>query len=259
MCSLDLRGERRAVSSGKTLSSFVRSAVHVVGSYRARLPSLFNRRIFPTILPRSLLPFRSRFVSRVLRSTPCLAREESSFHLASNNNTHFYRPPLSAAFVLSTPPPCHFVFVPPQHALFRLSSFIRFTPVPTTFSTFLVISLPPPRVRFCFTDPLCPLSFSLRPPTSPRVSFQPHSLRRAFFLQPSFSHSISPPFPHALPPSLFHPLAVSHQLTHTLRRRQAPVPCGLVLRARGCCEIIVSPRPSRNQPPRVAPCRGKQQ
>lgn len=62
-----------------------------------------------------------------------------------------------------------------------------------------------------------------------------------------------------LPLSLFLPLAVSHQLTHTLRRRQAPVPCGLVLRARGCCEIIVSPRPSRNQPPRVTPRRGKQQ
>ena len=74
------------------------------------------------------------------------------------------------------------------------------------------------------------------------------------FSNPSFSLFIHHPF-HALLLSFFLSLAISHQLTYTLRRRQAPVPCGLVLRARGCCEIIVSP----HQPPRVTPRRGKQQ
>lgn len=88
----------------------------------------------------------------------------------------------------------------------------------------------------------------LRLKPSPSVSLQRHSLRRVLFLQPPLVLSL-----HPTTLSLFLPLAVSHQLTHTLRRRQAPVPCGLVLRARGCCEIIVSLRPSRNQPPRVTP------
>lgn len=58
---------------------------------------------------------------------------------------------------------CRFVSVPLQHALFRLSSFIRFTRVSSRpLSRPFVISLQPSCVRFCFTDPLCYcLSFSV--------------------------------------------------------------------------------------------------
>lgn len=253
MCSPDLRGERRAVSSGKTLSSFVRSAVHVVDSLHARLPSLFDRRVFPTTpVFRFCLSFL--FVHASSRARYALTREES-FHLASDD-TRFYRLSSISCLCFINVPRCRFVLVSLQHALFRLSSFIRFTPVSSTFSTFhhLASTIARP---FLLHGPSLPLSFFLRlNPLS--VSLQRHSLRRVFFLQPSFSASVYHPF-HALPLSPFLSLAISHQLTHTLRRRQAPVPCGLVLRARGCCEIIVSPRSSRNQPPRVTPRRGKQQ
>lgn len=222
---------------------------------RLCLIDAFFRRLSPSSFaaPPSLFPpsFTLR-LARTLRSTPCLAREES-FHPACDN-ARFYRLPLSAAFVLSTLPyRRRFVLVPLQHALLRLSSFIQFTPVSSTFSTF-------PSSRFNqrasvsasrALSAIVFLSPSLKPPS---VSLQRHSLRRDFLLQPTVLSLYLSPLPcPGLSLSRSHPLAISHQLTHTLRRRQAPVPCGLVLRARGCCEIIVAPRPSRNQPPRVTP------
>lgn len=243
-CSPDLRGERQAVSSGKTLS-FLCS---IRGSRRHLLSRFSDNPHLSLLLSLSL-----SFTLRLVRSTPCLAQEESSFHLASDD-TRLYRLFSISFLCFINAHRCRFVFVPLQHALFRLSSFIRFTLVSSTFSTFrhLASTLVRP---FLLHGPSLPLSFFLHL-KSPSVSLQRHSLRHVFFLQPPFSPSIYHPF-HALPLSPFLSLAISHQLTHTLRRRQAPVPCGLVLRARGCCEIIVSPCPSR--PPRVTPCRGKQQ
>lgn len=139
----------------------------------------------------SLFSFRSRSVSRALRSTPCLAREESSFHLASNN-TRFYRSPLSDAFVLPTLPS-----VTPSCSLFS-THFFAFplssdSPPSRPLSRPFVISLQPSRVRFCFTDPLCHcLSFSV---SNPRERLFSTSLFAPCLLSPTtaLSHSIHHP------------------------------------------------------------------
>lgn len=84
------------------------------------------------------------------------------------------------------------------------------------------IPLQPSHVSFCFSDPLCHcLSSSSHECLSSTSLFTPCHLPPTIVLSPSIYH----PF-HALPLSLFLSLAISHQLTHTLRRRQAPVPCG---------------------------------
>jgi len=236
------------------LSSFVRSAVHVVDSLHSHLPSLFDRRVFPTnsiflcfclsfplVHASSRAHYAPRLVSHERRENSCFISLQTipAFIVFLCQLPLFYqRSPLSLCLCpASTRTFSPFLF----HPIHSRSS---------TFSTFRhlasIIARP-----FLLHRPSLLLSFFLRL-KPPRVSLFNVTLRRIFFLQPPLVLSLHPLlFP--LPLSLFLPLAVSHQLTHTLRRRQAPVPCGLVLRARGCCEIIVSLRPSRNQPPRVTP------
>lgn len=223
----DLRDERRAVSSGKTVSSFVRSAVHVVDSLRARLPSLFDRRVFPTTLfsfvlssfaaSVSLFPFRSRFTSCALYAPRLVSLEKSPLV-----SSRFRRsPPLSSSPVgclcFINAPRCRFVLVPLQHALFRLSSFIRFHP---RLVHFLDLSSSPFNHRASISaslGPSLPLSFFLRLKPSRGSLFNVTLCAvSSFSNHRSLSLFIHHPF-HALPLSPFLSLAISHQLTHTLR------------------------------------------
>lgn len=253
---------RRTVSSGKTLSSFVRSAIHIVDSLRARLPSPFDRRVFPTTpifrcfsvtYPFPVhASYHARYAPHLvsLQKSPRVSSRSRQCPLLSSSSIRpslFYQRS-SAVASSSSRFSTHF-------SAFPLPSD---SPLSRPLSQPFVISLQPSHVHFCFSNPLCYcLSFSV---SNPRECLSSTSLFAPCLPPPTnvSSPSIYHPF-HAPALSLFLSLAVSHQLTHTLRRRQAPVPCGLVLRARGCCEIIVSPRPSRNQPPRVTPRRGKQQ
>lgn len=166
-CSPDLRGEQQAVSSGKTLSFFIRSAVHVVISFRAHLPSLFDRRVFsttPIFRYFCLFPFRSRFASYAPR---LVSFKKSPRFISLQTTPAFIAFSLSAAFVLST-------LTAVALSLSRFSThFFAFplssnSPPSRPLSRPFVISLQPSYVRFCFTDPLyhC-LSFSI---SNPRVS-----------------------------------------------------------------------------------------
>lgn len=164
MCSPDLRDECRAISSGKTLSSFVRSAVHIVDSHRARLPSLFNRRVFPTtpVFRYSCPSFPFVHAPSCAHYAPHLVSLEKSPLVSSRFKQH---PLLSSTSIrclcFINAPLCHSILFPLQHALFRLSSFIRFTPVSSTFSTFRHLASTIAR-PFLLYGPSLPLSFFLR-------------------------------------------------------------------------------------------------
>lgn len=196
----DLRDERRAVSSGKTVSSFVRSAVHVVDSLRARLPSLFDRRVFPTTFfsfvlssfaaSVSLFPFRSRFTSCALYA-PRLVSLEKSPRLVSLQT-------ISASIVFPCRLPLFYQRSPlslcPRPASARTFSPFLFHPISPPsrpLSRPFVISLQPSRVHFCFPRALSAIVFLSPSQTLEGFSLQRHSLRRVLFLQPSFSLSLS--------------------------------------------------------------------
>lgn len=252
----DLQGERRTVSSGKTLSSFVRSAVHDVDSLRARPPFLFDRRVFPTtplvFCCFSVSPTLSVHASYHARYAPHLVSLQKSPCVSSRSRQCPLLPSFSIGCLCSINAPP--LSLRPCPASARTSSPFLFHPIHPRLVHFLDLSSSRfnhrASIHFCFSDPLhchC-LSFSVSnrreylSSTSLFAPCLPPTNRRPLLL----SITLSMP---RLFLSFSLPLAISHQLTHTLRRRQAPVPCGLVLRARGCCEIIVSPRPSRNQSP----------
>lgn len=261
MCSPDLRGERRAVSSGKTLSSFVRSAVHVVDSLRAHLPSLFDQRVFPTT------PGVLRCVCLSFLFVHASSRAHYALHALSRSrgvlSSRFRRYPASIVFLYQPPlfyqrSPLSLCLCP---AMARTFSPFLFHPIHPRLVHFLDLSSSRFNHRASVSASRTLSAIVFLSPSQTAECLTSTSLFAPRLLSPT-NRSLPPSITLSMPPlplSLFLPLAVSHQLTHTLRRRQAPVPCGLVLRARGCCEIIVSPRPSRNQPPRVTPRRGKQQ
>jgi len=215
------------------------------------LVSIWSTHFFD--LPFTAAHFLSvHILPRALRSTPCLDFSEDF----SNHPSRFDRcPSLSSLFMSYLyRHPCLYlistlrsrsIFILPLHALFRLPSSTRFT-----------LDLPPSRshiaslqlswIRLCFSSPSLSFSFSSQPL---RVSLFNITLRAvSSSFNPVLSLHLSF-FPSSTPLVLsLSLLAISHQPTCTLHRRQAPVPCGLVLRARGCCEIIASSRPSPNHP-----------
>jgi len=88
VCRLDLCSEWWTVSSGKTLSSFVRSRVHVVDSLCAHLPSLFDRHVFSSHLSASV-SFSLLFTLHLVHAP----------HLVSlKNNPRFHHAPDSTLF-----------------------------------------------------------------------------------------------------------------------------------------------------------------
>lgn len=162
MCSPDLRGEQY-LPERHCLPlfdpRFTSSTPFALVSRLCLINAFFRQPPECPSLRPSLFPFRSRFVSRAPRSTPCLAREES-FHLASDDTRPLSSSSISRLCFINAPRR-HFVFVPLWHALFRLSSFIRFTPVSSTFSTFRHLASTIAR-PFLLHGPSLPLSFFLR-------------------------------------------------------------------------------------------------
>lgn len=190
---------------------------------------------------------------RALRCTPCLDFSQDF----SNHPSRFDRcPSLSSLFTsylyrhsclyLINTLRSRSIFILPLHALFRLPSSTRFTldlPPSRSHIASLQLSWDPSLfllsviVLFLLvsTDYECLSSISLFAPCPlPSTLFSLFIYHSSRALPLSFSLFLSP--------------TISHQPTCTLHRRQAPVPCGLVLRARGCCEIIASSRPSPNHP-----------
>lgn len=171
------------------------------------------------------------FTLRLARTTPCLAREES-FHLASDDTRPLSSSSISRLCFINAPR-CHFVFVPLMARTFSPFLFHPIPPPSRPLSRPFVISLQPSRVRFCFTDPLLPLSFFLRL-KPPRVShFNVTLCPPSSFSNQSFSPSIHHPL-HAspLPLSLFLPLAPSPTNSRTpsavvKRRFRADWSCAL--------------------------------
>lgn len=210
MCSPDLRGERRAVSSGKTLSSFVRSAVHVVDSLRARLPSLFDRRVFPTTpVFRFCLSFLFVHASSRARYTPRLVLLEKSPFISLQMIPASIVFPLSAAFVLSTFPAVALSLsrFSTHFFVFPLSSD---SPPSRPLSRPFIISLQPSRVRFCFTT-LSPIVFLS--PSQPLECLSSTSLFAPCLLSPTIVLCLylSPfPCPTSFSLSLFSYLPPTH-------------------------------------------------
>lgn len=194
MCSPDLRDECRAVSSGKTLSSFVRSAVHIVDSHRARLPSLFNRRVFPTtpVFRYSCPSFPFVHAPSRAHYAPHFVSLEKSPRFISLQTTpasivHLYQMPL---FYQRSPLSLHLV---PSSA--RTFSPFLFHPIHPRLVHFLDLSSSRfnHRASVSALRTLSAIVFLSPSQTPESVSFQRHSLRRAFFLQPPLSHSIHHP------------------------------------------------------------------
>lgn len=159
-----------------------------------------------------------------------------SFYLLSTDVRFCYfrlltislRVPVFASFAL----PVIVVSLLFSHAFFYLIFFIRFTLIASTFSTFRcpvsIVAL----IRLCFSDLL---SFSHVVYLNLSNCLSSTSVFALCFLLSIHVLPLYPsPFsnsPFSLPSSLSLCLSNSHQSTHTLRRHQASVLCGLVLRA----------------------------
>lgn len=200
--------------------------------------SLFTQRAFS----RSLLPFFDSILFMyclVLRSTLCLA-PILTFLFSLYQLSYFSL----AIFILSAlPHSCYLTRL--SYALFHLLSFAQLTPSSSTFS---VSRFPTSIIVYLslFLQPsitLPPLTLSVA--ILVIVSLQRHPTRNFFSLQPRFLSSSVSPTPRDLP--LFSANPQSHRRRRhrrrrhrrhcrrhhrrRRRRRQAPVSCGLVLRA----------------------------
>lgn len=166
----------RAVSSGKTLSSFVRSAVHIADFRLTRVSCLCLIDAFFRQPPRLslLLCLSFPFVhasSRALTTLHALSCSRKVSRFISLQTI-----PTSIVFLYQLP----LFYLRLPAATLSLSRFnTHFFAFPLSFDSLpsrplsrpFVISLQPSRVRFCFTNPLCHyLSFSVSNPPSPRVS-----------------------------------------------------------------------------------------
>lgn len=157
------------------------------------------------------------------------------------------------------------VLVSLPHAFFRLASFNRFTPA-TSLSRSLVVTLRPSMLPVPASTPSpLPIIIFLPPASSVStpaiVSLQRRSSRRVFSLQPPRSPSSTVTLlDSTLSFSLVRSLCLRLPPTHTHPPPSSSAGSVRIGPARwGCCEIIATPHPSRNQPPRVTTHRGKQQ